>query len=104
MTQWKPRLEWPEIMDMDDILNCVPGADPDMAEDVLNKLGENLNGRLVVSRSLLTSYLDGDAVWTVELERIRLETIIERLMLVPERLLFPKSESEWEELRQAVAG
>ena len=62
---WKHRSEWPEVMTVKDLVECVPFLGRPRATAIMDAIGTKVGGNWAVSRNQIIQFLDGDSFWTM---------------------------------------
>lgn len=75
---WRRRIDWPAVMDKQEMLECVPGMTNDLAEEILRTYGTMSDGIPVISRVKLIAFLDGDMTWETATVGDRLTEVVNR--------------------------
>lgn len=60
---WKPRREWPEILTIKDMVECVPFLGRPRAQAIMEDMGTKVGGNWAISKAQLIEFLDGDTDW-----------------------------------------
>ena len=60
---WKPRDQWPAVMTIRDLIECIPFLGRPRAQQIMEAIGIKVGGNWAVSRNQIIEFLDGDAYW-----------------------------------------
>ena len=62
---WKNRSEWPQVLTVKDLVDCVPFLGRPRATAIMDEIGTKVGGNWAVSRNQIIQFLDGDSFWTI---------------------------------------
>ncbi len=60
---WKFRGDWPEVMTVKDLVDCIPFVSRDQAYEIMKAVGTRVGNNWAISKSQIIYFLDGDYLW-----------------------------------------
>lgn len=58
--KWKSRQEWPEVMTIKDLIECVPFLGRLRAQAIMGAMGTKVGGNWAITKATLIKFLDGE--------------------------------------------